>query len=307
MATATKQKVETMVVEWCNQRDSGYRPDGGNNSPLDSKVTCGSQCFIPNTGKMAREILNDKGEGTGKFEYVAIRYVKGCQEIEVELQKKMGVNPSRITTEDQIMLPKGNGLFKNEGDLALYKYVANVFWNEDAPNRSKNVKSLYRIVKKEQKVTSGNELEFAKAEAVIYVKKLVTKTGNEYKYNEAKIDSCINILSLPNLGSYSDKISVLTQKANQKPIEFLQTVTKLDDTLTTEISYALQLDLIRFAGNVAEYCDDKKILASLGEGQMKQAAKITKLADLLNMDEYKGAYEEFKIKLELAQEKSITQ
>lgn len=302
MAEIASKKVDTIILEWINQRDSGYRRDDMKGSPLEGRITCGSQCGIPNTGKMAKKIIED---GKEKIVYVPIRYIKGCDEIEISEQKKRGYEPNAIKTEDKIYLTKGAALVKDEGDRAFFKYLSNVFYNEDAPMRSKRAVALFRIAKKEEKLSADNELDFAMGKALGYVESLVSKKGKESIYNEAKIDSVLSILGKFGGTSTSEKIRVLTHEAKTKPVLFLQTVTKLDDLVTTEIAHALELDVIHFVKNTAEYVEDKEVLAHLGDEKLKQSDKIVKLSEILRLPEYEGQYNKFKIKLEIAQENSL--
>lgn len=307
MAEIASKKVETIVLEWINQRDSGYRRDDMKGSPLEGRITCGSQCGIPNTGKMAKTITEtDKnGKPVEKIVFVPIRYIKGCDEIEIAEQKKRGYEPNAIKTEDKIYLNKGTAVVKDEGDRAFFKYISNVFYNEDAPNRSKRAVALFRIAKKAEKVSADNEVDFARGRALGYVEGLTSKKGKEFSYDETRIDSTLSILSKFGGETPDEKIKVLVHEAKNNPVEFLKLVTKLDDLIVTQITHALELDVIHFSGNSAEYVDDKKILAQLGDGKMKQSAKITKLSEMLRLPEYEGQYNEFKIKLEIAQENSL--
>ena len=302
---ATKSKVETLVLEWINQRDSGYRRDDMQGSPLEGKITCGKLCFVPNTGKMAVAIKDEKGNDTGRFKHVDIRYIKGCEEIEIQEQKKRGIDPSRIKTEDAICLEKGTGIIKNEGDVGFFKYMANVFYNADAPNRSKKAVALFRVVKKEEKVSEDNELDFARSEAVGLVKSMVSKTGNEYKYNETKIDNALDALGQFGGDTYAEKVGVLTSFAKAKPVLFLERITKVSDLLTTEISHALQLNVIQFAGSVVQYVEDNEVVAQLDSNLKKERAKIEGLAEMLKTPEYQSQYEKLKLRLEIAQENSL--
>ena len=91
--------------------------------------------------------------------------------------------------------------------------------------------------------------------------------------------------------------------ARRDPKDFLDKALKFEQTIITEITFGLELNVIRFEGNTAIYCNKDSVIADLGRGNLKQETKINKLADLFGTPEYKAAYEEFKIELEVAMEK----
>jgi len=304
--TKPKGKVEEMYIETLTKGESGYVRDDTIGTAFEDKINCAGTEFIPSTGNMAEEILDTKGQPTGRFKNVAIRYIKNCPIIKVQDQIKEGYEKSRISTTDAISITKGKALIKREGDIALFDYLKNVYYNQKAPNRPKSAKALYTVVEVEQKVNAVNEVKFIQAKAISYVEGLCLKGANgSYRYKENEIDNLLTALNVFGGDNYSEKINVLTREAEQKPENFLNVATALKSTVATEIAHALELNVIQFEGNTAQYVDGKQIVGTVPAEFKAQNKKIEALAEMLKTPEYAQAYQDLKAKLEIAEEKQL--
>lgn len=302
---STKSTVPSMYLETLQKSDSGYVRDDTAGTAYEERIDTAGITFIPNTGIMREEVIDEKTQKSVGYVNVPIRYIKNCPYIRVDDQKKYGFEPAKIPSIDAISLRKGKAIVKDEGDK-LYEYLKNVNYNLSNPKRSPSAKALFKVVEVEKKVSDNNEFEFVRARAITYVESLVLKTGNSYKYKEDKIDNILTLIGVHGGDNYSEKINSLTHAAKNNPVVFLQMVTKADDILTTEVSHALELNVIAFKGNSVEGVDDKKIYANLGTEKMSQDRKITVFAELLRTPEFAGAYQEIKTKTELAHEKTLS-
>lgn len=298
-------KVPTMYLEVVTQGDSGYVRDDTKGTAHEEKISCAEVTFVPNVGKMAEEIVDEKGTGTGRFKNVPIRYIKDCPYIKVSDQKTHGYEKNTIATNDAIVIKKGKAIIKEEGDLALFSYIKNVFYNLSAPNRPRTAKAIFKVVEVEKNVSVINEGKFLQAKAIMFVETLVLKTGNTYKYKEDKIDNILTALSLFGGDNYSDKIRVLTDHAEKNPKTFLDIVSKMDNITITEVSHCLELNVIAFEGNSAVYVEGKKLVGIVNAEAKSTAKKIDALAELLQTPEYAQAYTELRAKLEIAQENNL--
>lgn len=304
----SKEDVPTMFIEVLATGDSGYVRDDTRGTPYQESINCAEVTFIPNRGKMAKPIsYNDKGEPTA-FRNVDIRYIKDCPYIEIEEQKKNNYEPSTIKNNDAIVIKKGKAMIKREGDIALFDYIQNVFYNQNAPNRPRSAKALIKVVELEKKVSLVNENVFLQARAITAVEKLVLKQPGKtvsYKYQESKIDNLLTALNKFGGDNYSDKISVLTACAKADPQGFLDIAAKLDNITITEITHALELNVVAFEGSTLQYVDGKAVVCTIDNMIKAQASKIAAASDLLKTPEYAQAYTELKAKLEIAQEKQL--
>ncbi len=303
--STTAEKIPTMYLEVVTQGDSGYVRDDTRGTAHEEKISCAEVTFVPNVGKMAEEILDESGKGTGRFKNVPIRYIKDCPYIKVSEQKQHGYEKNTIATNDAIVIAKGKAIIKKEGDLALFDYLQNVFYNSAAPNRPRTAKAIFKVVEVEKNVSTINEGKFLQAKAIGFVETLVLKTGNSYKYQENKIDNILTALSLFGGDNYSDKIRVLTDYAEKHPKDFLDMTSKLDNITITEVSHSIELSVVQFEGNTLVYVADKKVVCIVPSEAKSQMKKIEAAAEVLKTPEYSQAYTELKAKLEIAQENSL--
>lgn len=323
MPITAENNIPTMLISLIDQQDSGWVCDDTVGTAHEQRICAPGVLFVPNKGKRSVPILDDNGKTIG-YKSIPIQYIKGCEEIDVEKQRKLGFRPddkgvfnqgNSIPTEDAIVIKKGNSIIKREGDTALFDYLSVVMYNLSAPNRTKASKAIFKVVEVDKQTETLNEKDFLESDAVAYVQTLLMKQGKGYKYKEDKIDSLLSILGLYGGDTFPNKINTLTLAAkgriNQDGLtittkQFLDIVTKLDETTITEVTHALQLDVIKFEGNSVLYTDGGKVLASLGDTKMKHNQKIEALSELLKTPEYAQSYQELKAKSELAQEKTLS-
>jgi hypothetical protein len=306
MSTETKNsKPPVMLIEYTDQRDSGWVLDGTRGKPHHTELRAPSKAFIPNTGFRA---AFEGEEGRKVKVNKAIRYIKNCPFIDVDEQKKHGFEPhTKQPAVDKIVIDKGYATIVREGDVALYDYLQAVYYNESNEHRTASATALFRVVELDKKAETVNEKDFIVAEAVSYISKnLVLKTGKDtYKYNEAKIDTVCSLLSVY-AETPSQKVVAITSFAKVYPEEFLSRIRSLENTTVTDITHALQLNVIKFNENSVVYVNKDKVITSLGSGTMTQAQKVKKLADLLQTPEYNAQYTELRAELEAAKEKDLS-
>lgn len=323
MNSTIEDKIPSMFISLIDQQDSGWVCDDTAGTPNEKRICSAGMFFIPNKGKRCEPILDSNGKTIG-YKNILIQYIKGCDVIDVEEQRKRGFRPdskgvynqgSGIPSNDTIAIKKGNSLTKREGDTALFDYLSVVTYNLSAPHRNKKDKAFFKIIELEKQTETLNEKDFLEADAVAYVQTLLIKQGKGYKYKEDKIDSLLSVLGIYGGDNYPSKINTLTLAAKGKISQdgayittkkFLEIVTKLDETIITEVTHALQFDVIKFEGNSVISTDSNKVMAFLGDAKMKQNQKIEAFSELLKTPEYSQSYQELKAKLELAQEKSFS-
>lgn len=293
-----------MFIELVDQRDSGWVLDGTRGTKDEKRLTSPSAEFIPNRGF---RLVRVKGEN-GEVEYVneAIRYIKNCPVLSVEEQNRRGFRPSKNKMEDLIIVKGGNFSVTREGSFSLlYDYLEQVFYNATNPDRPSSAKGIFKVVELGKKEEQFNENEIAIADAIQFIGTLYDKKGkDEFIYNEDKINSLCKVF-LVYAETPSGKINGLIAHAKKDPIGFLDKALKFEQGILMEISQALELGVIKFNSNTAVYCNKDKVVAMVGNGNIKHDKKIEKLANLLGSSEYKSVYQEFKIELEAAKEKHL--
>lgn len=296
-----KAKAPTMFIELCDQRDSGWILQGTQGTKDEVRLKTPSAEFIPNRGF---RLVKAKNPDTGEDEWQneEIRYIKNRTVLSVSEQQRKGIFPAKNKLEDKIIIKGGNFSVTREGAyISLYDYLKDVFYNESNPNAPDSSKKIFRVVELGKKEEAINENKLAIAEATMFIGNLYTKQGNEYRYNEDKINALCQLF-LVYAESPSGKINGLMAHAEKNPVVFLDKAMRLEQVAVMEIGHALELGVIKFDKNIAKYSNKDKVIANLGTGNMKQDTKIGRLADLFNTDEFKAAYDEFKAELGAAKD-----
>lgn len=304
------EKAPVLFIELVDQGNSGFIQDGTENTPTPNQLRAPSVRFIPNEG-FRRGLRIDIVNGKEKKVYYneKIRYIKNEEVISVSEQKRLGIEPSPLATEDKIAIEKGYATIVREGaSVGLYDFILDAYYNGSNPNRSEKATELYRVVELDKKAEAFNEDELVAADAVKYVGTLYTKLGpgKGYQYDEDKINAVCEMLAVVAM-TPATRIQALMSLAKQRPEWFLDKVTKLEQVTITEIMHALELNVIRFNGNTAEYVEKDKILKNLGAGKYSHDTKITRLGDFLRTSEGHEAYMELKAEIQVAMEKHLKQ
>lgn len=293
----------TIFIELVDQGSSGFIQNDTIGTPTQIEVRAPGRRYIPNTGYR----LGEKKEGeNGKQKTVKfnekIRYIKNETVISVTEQQKLGIEPNPLPTEDKIFIEKGFAMVVREGStIGLYDYLSQSFYNESNPNRSPKATALYRVLQIDKEAEKFNEDELVAADAVKYVGTLYQRTSkNNYQYNEVKIDAVCEMFAVF-AESYATKIKSLLLMAKQRPEWFLDRVTKLEQTTITEVVHALELNVIQFKENTAQYCNKEKVLYVFDGKRLNREGMISKLADFLRTREGHQQYMELKAELEVAQ------
>jgi hypothetical protein len=303
-APVTADKKAPMIfVELVDQSNSGFIQDGTENTNTPIELRAPGIRFIPNEGyRKGKKIVNGKEVAYNE----KIRFIKNETVISYNEQRTLGIEPNPLPSVDKIPIEKGYATIVREGaTMGLYDYIMEVFYNDSNPDRSEKATPIYRIVELDKQAELFNEDELIAADAVKFVGALYQKIGkNSYQYNEDKINAVCEMLSIF-AETPATKIRALLAHAKQRPVWFLNKVTKLEQTTVTEVTHALELNVLRFSGNTAEYCNKEKIIKNFGVGKMTQDQKIIRLADYLRTQEGHPDYMELKAEIDLVHQKSL--
>lgn len=297
-----KEKLPTLFIELFDQRDSGWILDGTESTNKPVKLTAPSAEFIPNRGF---RLVKGNNPATGQAEWFneEIRYIKNQRELSVEQQKIKGIYPSKNKLEDKIIVKGGNFSVTREGSfIGLYDYLLCVFYNSTNPNRPSSAKKIYKVVEVGKNEEEFNEQEIAIADAIQYLGTMRVKKANGFVYDEQRIDALCQLFVVF-ADSPAGKLSGLVAWAKKDPVDFLNKALKLEQTVQTEIAYALEMSVIKFDGNTLVYCAKDKVICDIGRGNLKHETKIAKAGEFLTAPENKEAYDELIIELNAAQER----
>lgn len=290
------KKVDTLFVEVYDRRDSGFILDGTENTKFEERLNAPSILNIPNQGKRRLP------DGVG---VESIRYIAGETEIRLAEQKKAGIEPSPVPMADKIFIDGGSMTVANEGETAgFFEYIRDVFYNANAPKRSEKATILYKVVDLNKIAEEINEKDIMANEAAALVYTLQEKRGGVWVYQEERINSWCELFAVF-AETYPTKINILSNLGKINPKNFLDKIAIFEQTAATDVTHALQLNVIKFEQNIAIYDASVKTKAikNLGVGSMKHDEKIKELATWLLSADGKEAYKELKTELEHAKEK----
>lgn len=292
-----EKKAPVMFIEACDKRPSGFVKDGTEHTPFREELNAPTVLWV-NASSFACE-----KDQKGVRHNVKIRFINNCDIIDPVEQEKRGFKPNK--NSDKILIHKGYASIIREGStIGLYDYLEKSYYNQDNPDRPDTASARYRMVRLDKQAEELNEDDEMMADAIKLVSSLRSKigAGKGYKYNEERIDAMCGIANVY-ADDYPQKVHVLMSLAKSRPAWFLETVTVFEETINTEISQALQLNVIRFDGNVAQYADGSEIIKSLGTEKLSHEAKIEKLGDYLKTKEAADVLTKFRAKVELVKSK----
>jgi len=299
-------KPPMIFLELVDQNGSGFIQDGTRNTANPVELRAPNIRIIPNEGYRRGkriDIVNGKEVETRFNE--KIRFIKNEDIIVLSEQRRLGIERNGLAREDKIVIEKGYATVVREGStVGLYDYLVDSYYNESNIDRSEKATALYRIVRLDDKAESFNEDELLQADAIKYVGSLYQRVGkNQYQYNEDKITAICELLSIY-AETMATRIQALMNHAKQRPEWFLNKVTKLEQTTVTEITHALELNVIRIKGSVVEYANKNKVIKTWAEKLTKDQV-ISRFADWLRTQEGHEAYMELKAEIDVAQTKSL--
>jgi hypothetical protein len=235
------------------------------------------------------------------FVNVDIRYIYNQEEI--YKQRQEAANMRTNDKADKIIFKNGLLTVPKDGAfVGLYKFMmshAQNETNENAP-RDKNgdliLQPIFRQVKPQKEANDSNVTDFLVAEAIGYIRQLVRKKGDNYVYDEERIDALCAQFNV-NAESPEQKTTALIAFAKSRPARFLEDAKKTEQVISIEINHALKLKLISIEGDAAIYVEEKEKIKSFTAGA-KDTKKISDLVTYFSIVDGKQPYQLFKARLE---------
>lgn len=296
-----RDDVPVKFFEIVDQGDSGFVLDGTKNTPYEQKLTSPTVSWIPADGVHVE--LDEQGIKKHK----RWRHIKGCEIFDPKEQEKAGWFPNRHN--DKIPFENGFATVRREGStLATYDYLTGITYYADNILRPDSATILYREIKADERAVELIDEDELLTAAKSKVYALRINLGGEkakFKYDESKIDSYCKLLNLFE-ETPERKLVLLLNNAMRNPRQFLNIIVSAENTVVTEISHALQLGVIMFDGNTAQYTKESKVITPLGKGNMAENKKIDALASYMQTPEGNNDLTELRIKLEAAKEEQFS-
>lgn len=300
---ATEQKVvrkkaPVLYLELVDQGRSGMIKDGTAGTRYEQELNVPTISWIPTEGI---QVYVDKEDGLVKNKRV--RHIAGCETIDMEQQAKQGFIPNKMN--DKIPFKMGFATITGEGaTLSAYNYLSSVTYYEDNPLRPETATAMYRQIKVDERAVqllNSDEL-VTKAKSKVYALRDNTGGKDLYTYDDSKIDAYCRLLGLWDETS-ERRLVLLLHKASTEPKAFLDLVVTSENTLVTEITQAMDLGVIMFEGNTAQYTKESKVIQALGgKGNTKLDKKVEALSSYLQSPEGNAALTELRAKVEVEKE-----
>lgn len=290
VAVAAPPKV--LVIELVNQQPSNFVLDGaGEDVDLPTRLSAPNARKIRNRSKV-RYVEN----GIAKLR--PIRYIKGCDEIFVDLQEKMGFQPNPAV--DVIWILNGKlTVVENEGDIGLYNYLKNYEGNVDNPNRPANAADVFQEINTEIEAIETENIFDDELQVLNYLNKLKSKNkDNSYEYNEDTISFLCNLFKLPpyESGYKSEAWVSLVMKAKEDPKKFLNTVLSMVALVESEVNQAIAKGVIGMDEEKAFFVSSNMVIMNLPQNASSDEAKDA-LVDFFSNPENRVKYDNLRTEM----------
>jgi hypothetical protein len=290
-------KAPIMYLELMEKRNSGFVKNGTDGTAFHEELNCPNIRWIPNSGFKAVE---EDHNGVKTVVFKEIRWIKHCSIIDKDEQDRRNIKPNRI--EDKIPFEKGFATIAREGStISLYDYLKEVFYSKDSENRPETADAIYRVMQIDKQAEEIDESDIEMADAIKLVASLRTQVGKDksYKYNEERLNAMCTLCAV-HADSTATKFHALMSLAKARSKWFVDLVVKFEQTILTEVTHAVELEIVRFDGNTALYKDGEKVIKNLGTGNLAKDTKIEKLSDFLKTTEGNTHLTELRAKIEVA-------
>ena len=288
-----KDGVSTIFLELVNQGNSGWIQDETRGKPYEQSLHAPTIEWIPATGVIVYE-------KDGIKQHKRARHIKGCNLLDPVEQEKAGWKPNK--KNDKIPFAMAFATVRREGStLITYDYLTSATYFEDNPLRPSTATALYREIKIDERAVNLIDEDELLTVAKSKVFALRLNIGKGYKYDEDKINSYCKLLNIF-AETPEQQLVVIMDKARSNPKSFLDIVVQAEQTVITEISHAMQLGVIMFDKNTAQYTKESKVITNVGNGNMSENKKIEALSNYLQTPEGNNALTELRTNLEIAKE-----
>jgi hypothetical protein len=293
-------KAPVMYLELVEKRNSGFVKNGTDGTAFHEELNCPNIRWIPNSGFKA---VTEKHGERDVIAFKEIRWVKNCSTIDKDEQDRRNIKPNRM--EDKIPFEKGFATVVREGStISLYDYLKDVFYSKDSENRPETADAIYRVMQLDKQAEEIDESDIEMADAIKLVASLRTQVGTKeksYKYNEERLDAMCAICNVY-ADSTATKFHALMSLAKARSKWFVDLVVKFEQTILTEVTHGVELEVIRFDGNTALYTNEDRVIKNLGTGNLAKDTKIEKLSDFLKTKEGNPHLTELRAKIQVAKE-----
>ncbi len=305
-ASETKSKYPVAIFELLPKGSgSGFIREDTVRSATPIEIIHPKNRVVINRSVVRKESVD--GKGNKVFVNVPTRYIYGSQLIYEKDQKLEGLMPNPKV--DRIEFK--NGLLtvpKDGATVGLYEFMTSHAQNVSNEGRKglEHLEPIFKEIKPAENAQELNMNEFLMAEAVTYVRSLMTEKGNKgYIFAEERIDALCNLFNVQS-ETYEQKVSSLLYYAKTNPKHFLIEAKKSEQIAVIEVQHGLKLKVIVFEGNTCLYVNRQEKIKTFA-GNLSDEKKINALANFFKSVDGAQSYEIFKAELGAAKEAALSQ
>lgn len=269
--TQTKTVVKepkVRIFELTDQQNSTYKLEGSD----DVYLRAPHRRIIPSTSIW----VNPKNG-----EYTRIRYIKGVQEIEVDIQETKKRKPNLATGADAIVFEQGKLVVVEEGDgKTLCEYLTKCSLNESNPDRKQDATIIFREIVKEAEAAKAIEDFFNEKKIYDAIGKLAIEEGGKIRYKEESIDFLCSLFKVVGFeaDAYREKLQALIAFGRVNPKQFLTSIADEQAQVKSLILSAIEAGIAAFQGDKFSFEGGKVITTVKAK---KTDDKIQEVANFL--------------------------
>lgn len=298
MSTEQKKAANVLVIEIVNQQPSNYFLDGAasEDSDLPSVISAPNARKIKNTTKI-------KYMDNGVEKLKKLRYIKGCDEIEVDKQNAAGYVPN--PSQDAIWILNGKLTVVESGtDVGLYRYLRAHENNVSNPDRPDNAVGIFHELDTNVDAMKIESLFDEEAKILKYLSTLKKEVKDGVmEYNHDVLEFLCSLFKLPaydkNAPSESWVNVAMFAKANPK--KFFNGLANKKSLVEAEVRQSLEMGVVSIDDTRAFFDEGNKTIIGFKSTQSNDE-KVVMLIDhmanpknRIDYDHLRGALHQKKI------------
>lgn len=276
-----------LVIEIVNQQPSNFFLDGAQSDDADlpSVISAPNARKIKNTTKI-KYVDND-----GKEKLKKLRYIKGCDEIEVDKQVAAGYAPN--PSQDSIWVLNGKLTVVESGsDIGLYLFLKAHENNVSNPDRPDNAVDIFTEIDTSLDALKIESLFDEETKILKYLSTLKRDNGNFTEYNHDALEFLCSLFKLPayDKNSPSEAWVDVAMFAKANPKKFFNGLANAKSMIESEVRQALEIGVISIDDTKAFFDDGKKTIIGFKSTQSTDD-KVIALIDYMANPKHRTSYD----------------
>lgn len=276
-----------LFLRLTNTQDTSWTLEGTEKDRNPARLSAPGLYRIPSVSKY--KVPNENGKG---FRFQKIRYIAACDSIDPEFQDKNKYVPN--VEADNIWFENGILRVRREGStIGLYDYLMKYEGNANNPDRPDEAGVDFEVII-ESVIAANNNLAYdVKSDAFALLREIRTREGDEFVYDEAKLQLMAVLFNLTHLETPEEQFNELYYLADTRPELLVNSFANSKKALFANIKQAEDMGVLAFESDRA-YFPDTKVTVLTYKGKVAKNSQAAKLADFFLTAEGKPFYEQLK-------------